>query len=158
MNRNLSISLRKYLAAQDDPYAVLLSGGWGSGKTHYLQNVVKKIAEDQNKKVIYLSLFGIEDKDDFERLLLTRCIMHEGKKRKLLAIGWRYLQDKSKVSAKDILEVWESLTENTLLVVDDLERIGNIDTIASILATLSNLVHEKKLKVVVVATTSPRFE
>lgn len=151
MNRNLSISLGKYLATQDDPCAVLLSGGWGSGKTFYLQNVVKRIAESQNKKVIYLSLFGVENKDDFERLLLTRCIMHEGKKGKLFAMGLRYFQDKSKVSARDILGVWESLTENTLLVVDDLERVGSIDVIASILATLSNLVHENKLKVIVVA-------
>jgi len=152
MNNNLLTSLKKYLAAKNDPYAILLAGGWGNGKTHFLQNDVKRLAGDLKKRVIYLSLFGIENKDEFERMLFIRTLSStEGKTGGFIAMGMKYLQERTKTSAKDVLRMSESLTEDTLLIVDDLERASGIEVIISILASLVNLVHENNLKVIVVA-------
>jgi len=49
-------------------FAVLIEGPWGCGKTHF----VKRLLEDEsftNRKIIYLSLFGISDANSFQTQL-----------------------------------------------------------------------------------------
>ena len=59
--------IRQYLDSyikRDKPgYAVLLKGPWGSGKTYFIQNYEIK---NNNKRLCYISLFGVSNKSELE--------------------------------------------------------------------------------------------
>ena len=58
--------LSKYLSRESNNFAVLVNGEWGSGKTHYISNFLKKrFKKDRSFKFVYVSLAGVSSKFDF---------------------------------------------------------------------------------------------
>lgn len=71
--------LKEYLINAEDGYlwnnnnngkTIMLSGAWGSGKTHFWQNEIEptlsvKLKDDKNKACVYVSLYG---KDNIESI------------------------------------------------------------------------------------------
>ena len=80
---NLVIELLKYLNDDTYNYAVMIDGGWGSGKSYFIKNkLMPALGSDdpnsaQYRPVCYISLYGVTNASDFrERLrneLFARC-------------------------------------------------------------------------------------
>ena len=71
MNKHITENILHYLTLEKPEYAILLSGKWGSGKTYFIENLIKKHIEDQEekkkkseleleKKFVKISLFGLK--------------------------------------------------------------------------------------------------
>lgn len=74
-NQHISQYLESYLQTIEKPdFAVLITGGWGSGKTFFIKNFLggekKKIYEMltdcERYTVLYISLFGVKNRYDID--------------------------------------------------------------------------------------------
>ena len=74
-NEHIKKFLDEYLAKPSNDYAVLITGCWGSGKTHFISHYmggekVHKVRDwlmdSVNRTVVYISLFGVKSRDDIE--------------------------------------------------------------------------------------------
>lgn len=58
-------AVKVYLQEENSDYAIMLNGKWGSGKTYFVKNeLIDHIQEQDNRNVIYISLFGITTIDE----------------------------------------------------------------------------------------------
>ncbi|MGJ1203851.1 P-loop NTPase fold protein [Sphingobacterium lactis] len=150
MNRIENVLLN-YLQTETN-HAILLTGDWGSGKTHYIKNVFFEKARDirtigsgatKSYKPILISLFGVKSIDDIkDRIWISlhsildnkyafygtsifKCIVKSADVSKLLGKGLlEGVIDNVGKSAKDISDkAKEKLPfDNLLICLDDLER------------------------------------
>lgn len=146
MNENIVNSIEQYVKDVNPQYAMLLSGSWGCGKTHFIETwCVKYIKElskgtNRSKKVkcispIKVSLFGTSSISDiYERIREAL----NPKLFKISKIGSKLISAASKALLNgDVLEgtevpveadiaVWEGFNKDAkgcrLLILDDLER------------------------------------
>lgn len=66
--------IKEYLSRPTD-YAILFSGEWGTGKTHYFKNTLKPFIENEiqaidspkNYKVVYVSMFGLSSIEEIQQ-------------------------------------------------------------------------------------------
>lgn len=86
-NQRIENAVREYLDKKDTKYAILINGGWGSGKTYYWFNHLKPLIEDhyirlsstdynsrvegENKynRIYYVSLNGLKSEEDVKEKL-----------------------------------------------------------------------------------------
>lgn len=61
-------SVKVYIDENMSDYAVMINGAWGSGKTYFVKNELIPELE-QDKPVIYISLFGIKTIDDLVNVI-----------------------------------------------------------------------------------------
>lgn len=61
-------SVKVYIDENMSDYAVMINGAWGSGKTYFVKNELIPELE-QDKPVIYISLFGIKTIDDLVNVM-----------------------------------------------------------------------------------------
>lgn len=61
-------SIQVYINENMSDYAIMINGAWGSGKTYFVKNELIPELE-QDKPVIYISLFGIKTIDDLVNLM-----------------------------------------------------------------------------------------
>ena len=80
-NHHIASYLDAYLNAANKPdYAVLITGDWGSGKTHFIKKYLggdKKIVKDwlidcEKHIVLYVSLFGAKSRADMDGRVLEK--------------------------------------------------------------------------------------
>lgn len=58
-------AVKVYLQEENSDYAIMLNGKWGCGKTYFVKNeLIDHIQEQDNRNVIYISLFGITTIDE----------------------------------------------------------------------------------------------
>lgn len=67
--------IKHYLKDSTYPYAILLDGSWGIGKTHFVKNELLKAlsgddASTNSLTVKYISLYGCSSKDDIKTTIL----------------------------------------------------------------------------------------
>ncbi|MDD3598149.1 P-loop NTPase fold protein [Sulfuricurvum sp.] len=70
INQHINEFLDYYLNLNEPQYAVLLSGKWGSGKTHFIKQF-----KEENKssyKFIHISLFGLKSKEDIHKQVIFK--------------------------------------------------------------------------------------
>ncbi|MCT4628824.1 P-loop NTPase fold protein [Winogradskyella sp.] len=63
-----------YLTKEKTSYAILISGKWGSGKTHLWKNPLEEIAKKKGFDPIYISLNGIESIKEIEGTIFSRLL------------------------------------------------------------------------------------
>lgn len=69
-NQHITEFLNYYCSLPTAPqYAVMLKGKWGSGKTHFI-NEYKNVLNENKKKYIYVSLYGVTSYDEIETKFL----------------------------------------------------------------------------------------
>lgn len=61
-------SIQVYINENMSDYAIMINGAWGSGKTYFVKNELIPELE-QDKPVIYISLFGIKTIDDLVNVM-----------------------------------------------------------------------------------------
>lgn len=52
-------TILRYLKTANTDYAVMLNGGWGCGKTYYIEHALKDAVEASQHKMLYISLHGV---------------------------------------------------------------------------------------------------
>ena len=170
----------KYINNSIYNYALMLDGSWGSGKTYFVKETLIPLMEkneresnvnikhhlNKNKKgrkVIYISLYGIESCDEISRLIyaeLHRSMLKNRRKTSKMIINYagtfaKLLSDVVKDSKGiDVVEVLKKVFtncsfENFILIFDDLERCScNIN---DVLGYINTFVEQDGIKVILVA-------
>ncbi|WP_298789195.1 P-loop NTPase fold protein [uncultured Marinococcus sp.] len=147
-----------YIKLKKPGYAVLIKGQWGSGKTHYWKNNLRKELEDHYipKNIQYLSLYGIKDEDELKASIYYKFLNKDSIKGKemfnegfqSIAVGaLRYFR----MTDKDIS--WEPKNfiniNQTILCIDDLERTSI--PIKNVLGLIDQLLEENDLKIIILS-------
>lgn len=70
INQHINEFLDYYLNLNEPQYAVLLSGKWGSGKTHFIKQFKEK--NKSSYKFIHISLFGLKSKEDIHKQVIFK--------------------------------------------------------------------------------------
>lgn len=160
---------------QPDPrYAVMLTGKWGCGKTHFIKHwieeLVKKIEDDKVStltKPIYISLFGLSSirqlNDAITREIypIMKSHIYQLGKHALNAVSTVTLNyDFSKLSKGlgeatielDLVSLFRSESrknnENRIVVFDDFERC-NVD-LADMLGYINQFVEHSNVRVIII--------
>lgn len=60
-----------YLDDMTDQYAIMITGAWGSGKTHYVENVLRKKLKSKGNSLVRVSLFGVSTPEEFHDRILA---------------------------------------------------------------------------------------
>ena len=162
VNKAAAVYLRHYCEdARSFDYAVMLSGPWGAGKTHF----VKKFLAQHKVKHLYVSLYGMtttrQIEEEFWRQLHP--LLSSKPMRILSAFGKGFLKATIKIdldqdgkddgslspSAPDVDLVKMANPAGHVLVFDDLERCRM--PLDEVLGYINSLVEHSGFKVIVVA-------
>ena len=160
-------SILDYIRSDYTDYAVMLNGEWGSGKTHFWNNKIKKKIESMqlNGKrytTIYMSLYGISNLEEISKKIFmeTTQLMDKNLRRFMNAKGQETIPEYAKTGIDmanffgitqnsnklDYAEFFS--TDDKVLCFDDLER-ANVDVI-DILGYINNFVEHDHIKTIII--------
>ncbi len=164
--------IENYLINDKTKSAIMLIGGWGTGKSFYIQNVLKPCLEEKQKDCcIIVSLYGLSDLKDISKAIYleerTKRLRAKISKCKILRKAEH--QEGAKIvgktivkgitsffnvdltsSEEDLQRLYESLDlSGKLIVLEDLERTDI--AIKDVLGYVNNLVEQDGVKVLLVA-------
>lgn len=173
MNYNeLNEYIKHYIEKDKTKSAIMLTGGWGTGKSYYIRNVLEpflKKEENGEHRCAVVSLYGLENTSEISKRIYfeLRTIGRKWRKRsetrsgvevaaKIVAktvlngmtnmIGF----DIGRISDKDLEKVYSSIDlSNGLVIFEDLER-SNVD-ILDVLGYVNSMVEQDYVKVLLVA-------
>jgi len=163
--------LKEYLVG-DDGYllnddnngkTVMLSGAWGSGKTHFWKEVIKPELDKKNQKNIYISLYGRESIAELKFEVLKEAYNLEvkddiiSKSASMLSTIAPSLGEKSLVDGFDKLnkkakekKAEEILKSGSIICLDDFERKSTKIDLNDLFGYISQLALDYKCKVVII--------
>lgn len=165
-NKHIEDYLDYYRKLSPSPkFAILLKGAWGSGKTWFINQYRNKI-EKENKKHLYVSLYGISKFSEIEDSLFQQ--LHPVQSSKEFLLAGKVLKGLLKgalkidlnndgkddgtwsLSVPDINFPKEFKDSNfSILIFDDLERCCiNIELV---LGYINSFVESQDLKIVIIA-------
>ena len=160
-------SILDYIRADYTDYAIMINGEWGSGKTYFWNNKVRKKIESmefngKKYKTIYMSLYGISNLEEISKKIFieTTQLMDKNLKKFMnsnaqvnipeyaktgldMANFFGISQNGDKLDYKDFFS-----TEDKILCFDDLER-ANVDVI-DILGYINNFVEHDHIKTIII--------
>ncbi len=168
--QNIAELVDLYLS-MDTSYALLVSGPWGSGKTHYFKDVIlpqiqkKHTVNNASKryKPVLVSLFGQRSVEDIQTSIFLS--LHSILKNKYIQLGasiskglingalklakidsFSGVLDNAKPKPKDWIEF-----DEIVLILDDLERIDKELTFRQLIGFINSLVESQSVKVIIIA-------
>lgn len=164
-NAELNSYILHYLTADRTKSAIMLTGGWGTGKSHYIQNeLIPFLEKEENGKYpcIVVSLYGLKEASEISKSLYLESRMRFlSKSSEGMATGKFAVKtvvkgvtsflgiDLSK-SADELQELYESVNlAGKLIILEDIERSG-IDVL-TVLGYVNNLVEQDGVKVLLVS-------
>lgn len=146
---NISIAVIHLLEKRRDGL-VLINGSWGSGKTHYINNVFPEIYT--SKTIYYISLLGIQTLSDFKARIIDKVYlenMDELERAASITSNGLSVSTGNSRSAGIIDKIIKSLTSSVkesvlsnlsgLFIIDDLERITNQSVLNEIIGYCHNI-------------------
>ena len=160
-------SILDYVRSDYTDYAIMINGEWGSGKTHFWNNKIKKKIESMqlNGKrytTIYMSLYGISNLEEISKKIFieTTQLMDKNLRKYMdaneqttipeyaktgidMANFFGVTQNGDKVDYGDFFS-----TDDKVLCFDDLER-ANVDVI-DILGYINNFVEHDHIKTIII--------
>lgn len=161
---NIKAIFADYLKTEDTQYAILLNGGWGSGKSFFWKNTLAKIAEENNLKPIYLSLNGVSKIERLEHTLFLKLFPFiANQENKVIKNTTTFLTNIANQASKHFLkssltDVFKGLSVDTfdfsknVICFDDLERCQI--PVKEVLGFINNYVEHKSLKTIILADES----
>jgi hypothetical protein len=176
MNHIHEIVLNYIESTSSNPYAILINGEWGSGKTYFLKKNIKCKLEELNYKVLYVSLNGVSSIQEIYSQLAseksrTLKFFKDNKAARiglkiansvgdvfLRAIRYDVSDDNKSIgdvdpNSGDIpkLSIKDFLNfENCVICFDDLERVSSKLKIEDVLGFINtNFVEHERLKVII---------
>lgn len=160
-------SILDYVRSDYTDYAIMINGEWGSGKTYFWNNQVKKKIESlklNGKKftTIYMSLYGISNLEEISKKIFmeTSQLMDKNLRRYMTANKITTIPEYAKTGI-DMANFFGSSsnggridydeffsTDDKVLCFDDLER-ANVDVI-DILGYINNFVEHDHIKTIII--------
>lgn len=155
MYEEINKIIESYRATDNLDYALLLTGEWGCGKTYYVEHTLSEIVEKSGGRILYASLHGIRSYDQIIfRLMLSNIAAMRGLR--IEDIQQEYWANKVFRVIDSAGGFWDRLIstslihwyttskkkaykidrDNTLIVIDDLERAIDDETRKEILGRL----------------------
>lgn len=162
----LQAAVEQYVNEKVTDYAVMIDGVWGSGKTYFIKKKLFPALEKSNPdlKLIYISLFGVTGSSDLNRkiflevypLLNNKAVKTVGVLAKTIISNLGF----SGIASEDqdkLIESVGKIQENTVIVLDDLERLDG-DLIIEILGFINQLVEHNNIRVIISANEHEMVE
>lgn len=167
--KELNSIVEDYLRQKNTDYALFINGEWGSGKTYYLKNELLPIINGIDSFVmdkkdfpvkyipLYVSLFGVSEVSDIDKVILKERLPFLDSKAAIIAssvigkVGGLFGLD-TEIEASDVLEVW-SIPNNYILCFDDLERLDN-NLLEKVLGYINKLVEHNHIKTIIIGDES----
>lgn len=160
-------SILDYVRSDYTDYAIMINGEWGSGKTHFWNNKIRKKIESMqlNGKrytTIYMSLYGISNLEEISKKIFieTTQLMDKNLRKFMNANGQSTIPEYAKTGIDmanffgvtqngDKVDYGEFFsTDDKVLCFDDLER-ANVDVI-DILGYINNFVEHDHIKTIII--------
>ncbi|MBT4402127.1 MAG: hypothetical protein HOD37_21790, partial [Bacteroidetes bacterium] len=160
-NANLINLIKDYLATLETDYAIGIDGVWGSGKSYFVNNILRKHIEKVKSstgkyyKLVIVSLFGVSDPAEIQTKLFLE--LNPFMKRRWAIIGNMLLQkglglvgigalsSKEKGKLSSIFDI----PKNIIIVFDDFERLDP-KAFSKVPGLLNQYIERDKLKVLIV--------
>ena len=160
-------SILDYIRADYTDYAIMLNGEWGSGKTYFWNNKIRKKIDSMNFNgkqytTIYMSLYGISNLEDISKKIFIettqlmdknlRKYMNQHKEMAIpeyaktgldMANLFGISSNDGKINYGEFFS-----TDDKILCFDDLER-ANVDVI-DILGYINNFVEHDHIKTIII--------
>lgn len=160
-------SILDYVRSDYTDYAIMINGEWGSGKTYFWNNQIKKKIDTMKlngKKftTIYMSLYGISDLEEISKKIFieTSQLMDKNLRKFMNSHGQLTIPEYAKTgidmanffgvtSGGDKVNYEDFFsTDDKVLCFDDLER-ANVDVI-DILGYINNFVEHDHIKTIII--------
>ena len=160
-------SILDYIRSDYTDYAVMINGEWGSGKTHFWNNKVRKKIESMQLNgrrytTIYMSLYGISNLEEISKKIFieTTQLMDKNLRKFMDNNGQTTIPEYAKTGIDmanffgvtqngDKVDYSEFFsTDDKVLCFDDLER-ANVDVI-DILGYINNFVEHDHIKTIII--------
>ncbi len=160
-------SILDYVRSDYTDYAIMLNGEWGSGKTHFWNNKIRKKIESMELNgrrytTIYMSLYGISNLEEISKKIFieTTQLMDRNLRKFMNSNRQTTIPEYAKTGIDmanlfgvtkngDKLDYAEFFaTDDKVLCFDDLER-ANVDVI-DILGYINNFVEHDHIKTIII--------
>ena len=167
-SENIASIVVEYIETQNTQYALLLNGGWGTGKTFFWKDTLLPLIQKKNLDTIYISLNGIKTIDALQKQLFFKLIPYfdkaQNKTLKTLAtISGNLIKSASKAFIKvDPSDLFQGIGVDNFdfskkfICFDDLERCRI--PMKELLGFINGFVEHKNLKCLVLADEDKIFE
>ncbi len=160
-------SILDYIRSDYTDYAIMINGEWGSGKTYFWNNQIKKKIDSlklngKRFTTIYMSLYGISNLEEISKKIFmeTSQLMDKNLRKFMNANGITTIPEYAKTGIDmanffgtssnggklDYEEFFS--TDDKVLCFDDLER-ANVDVI-DILGYINNFVEHDHIKTIII--------
>lgn len=177
MNKHITENIQYYLSLDKPEYALLLSGKWGSGKTHFINNFVGNISDDKRKKFILISLFGLKNVESIDEQIFQNLHPFLGSKYAKLAgniaksafkiginLDWNgdekndgsVSTDLKSFNLLDFFSNKKKTNKEIIFIFDDLERTEI--SLQEILGYINYLIEISSFKVIIIANEEKLLE
>ena len=160
-------SILDYVRADYTDYAIMINGEWGSGKTYFWNNKIRRKIESlqlngKQYTTIYMSLYGISNLEDISKKIFieTTQLMDKNLKRYMNTNNQTTIPEYAKtgLDMANFFGVTQNgdridygkffTTDDKVLCFDDLER-ANVDVI-DILGYINNFVEHDHIKTIII--------
>ena len=162
--------IKYYIDTDFYNYAVMIDGAWGSGKTYFVKNVLLKKIESNEKRVLYVSLYGISNIQELGKKLYLDYLLKDKSKLvmehtelvenvigTIIDIGSPFMGKLGDIDIKErkIKNIVQNAVKhicpmkNCVLIFDDLERCDC--SIQDILGYINGFVEHAGMKVIIIA-------
>lgn len=149
-------AIKEYIASNSDQ-AIMLDGKWGSGKTYFVKNDLRKLikSEYQDIKFVYVSLYGVSTSNEilkrvYESYADETLTKGAGKKLNNLIKFGSVFAGKINIDLKKVPAIDEFIKiKNSILIFDDVER-AKIDLV-ELFGHINTYVEHKNIKTLLVA-------
>ncbi len=160
-------SILDYVRADYTDHAIMINGEWGSGKTYFWNNKIKKKIDGMqiNGKrftTVYMSLYGISNLEEISKKIFieTTQLMDKNMKKYIETTGNHNIPEYAKtgLNMANVFGVTQNgdkvdyskffATDDKVLCFDDLER-ANVDVI-DILGYINNFVEHDHIKTIII--------
>jgi len=126
-NEYIAEYLDEYIISNKPGFSVLISGSWGCGKTHCIDQYSRGLDEDIQKHFVRISLNGIGDTSEICSQILTQLCPSKVSKAapligKLATGASKFFNVDGVITPKDMLALRKKNMADKILVIDDLER------------------------------------
>ncbi|CFQ30654.1 P-loop NTPase fold protein [Yersinia bercovieri] len=174
LNNHIIDNLNYYLNTSTPEYAFMITGGWGAGKTHFIESFIKEynknaIDNQSGNKIIKISLFGFKTTSSIDEMIFQS--LHPLLGHRYTKLAGNILKGALKLGCKidingdskpdvdinaslDKIKFSEIFSTNTdsgeiIIALDDLERTDI--PLKEILGYVNYLVEISKVKVILIA-------
>lgn len=151
--------IKEYIDDNIYDRAIMIDGSWGSGKTYFVKNKLIKQLEEykKDKKIIYISLYGIESTVDISnQIYLDYIKLNDKRIQKIAILGGKVISDLIKSKGIDLSkcikpEDFKDFIDihDCIIIFDDIERCKcNIN---DMFGYINNFIEHKSMKVIMIA-------